>query len=101
VETYRPSKREREHAGASLQLETVGVTARSVVVTIKTSRAGTVTITGPGLKKTVKTLAAGTHHVTVALTKAGTTERKSHKQIKVAVSLNTSGRTVSGSEIRL
>jgi hypothetical protein len=86
-------------AGASVKLEGVKVTARNVVVTIETTQAGTVTITGPGLKKTVKTLAAGTHHVTLALTKVGTAERKKGKKIKLSVSLKTSSKTVSASKV--
>ncbi len=74
------------------------MTAHSVVVTIKTSQTGTVTITGPGLAKTVTTLGAGTRQVTVALTKAGKAERNQGKKIKVAVSAKQGTKTVSTSE---
>jgi hypothetical protein len=68
------------------------------VVTIKTSRAGAVTITGPGLKKTTRTVAAGTRVMTLALTKAGKAERAGRKKIKLSVSLKTNIKTVSASE---
>jgi len=84
--------------GASVKIEKVKVTASSLAVTIKTSQAGAVTITGPGLKKTSKTLSPGTHEVRVALTKAGKAERKHHKKIKLTVSLKTAGTTVSNSK---
>ena len=89
-------------ASASVKIEKFKVTASSLVVTIKTSRAGTVTITGPGLKKTSRTVAAGTPVMTVALTKAGKAERAGRKKIKLSVSLKMSIKTVSRSvEIKL
>jgi hypothetical protein len=89
-------------ASASVKIEKFKVTTSSLVLTIKTSRAGTVTITGPGLKKTTRTVAVGTHVMTVALTKAGKAERAGRKKIKLSVSLKTSIKTVSRSaEIKL
>jgi hypothetical protein len=89
-------------AGASVKIEKFKVTTSSMAVTIKTSRAGTVTITGPGLKKTTRTFAAGTRVMTVALTKAGQAERAGRKKIKLSVSLKTRIKTVSRSvEIKL
>ena len=84
--------------GASVNLEKVKVTASSLVITITTSQAGTVTITGPGLRKTVKSIPVGTDRVAVPLTKAGKAERKQRKKIKLAVSLRTTNVTVSRSE---
>jgi hypothetical protein len=89
-------------ASASVKIEKFKVTTNSLVVTIKISRAGTVTITGPGLKKTTRTVAAGTRVMTVALTKAGKAERAGRRKIKLSVSLKTSIKTVSRSvEINL
>jgi hypothetical protein len=89
-------------ASASVKIEKFKVTTSSLVVTIKTSRAGTVTITGPGLKKTTRTVAVGTRVMMVALTKAGKAERAGRKKIKLSVSLQTSIKTVSRSaEIKL
>jgi hypothetical protein len=89
-------------ASASVKIEKFKVTTRSLEVTIKTSRAGTVTVTGPGLKRTARTVAAGTRVMTVALTKAGKAERAGRKKIKLSVSLKTSTKTVSRSvEIKL
>jgi hypothetical protein len=84
--------------GASVTIEKVKVTAGSVVITVKTSLGGKVTISGRGLAKTVKTLPPGIHRVTVSLTKAGKAERKHRKLITLAVSLRTSNQTVSSSE---
>jgi hypothetical protein len=87
---------------ASVEIEKFKVTTSSLVVTIKASRAGTVTITGPGLKKTTRTVAVGTRVMTVALTKAGEAERAGRKKIKLSVSLKMSIKTVSRSvEIKL
>jgi hypothetical protein len=95
-------KKAEEEASASVKIEKFKVTTSSLVVTIKTSQAGTVTITGRGLKKTTRTVAAGTHKMTVALTKAGKAERKGHKKIKLSVSLKMSIKTVSRSvEVKL
>ena len=89
-------------ASASVEIQKFKVTTSSLLVTIKTSRAGTMTITGPGLKKTTRTVAAGTRVMTVALTKAGKAERAGRKKIKLSVSLKTSIKTVSRSaEIKL
>jgi hypothetical protein len=89
-------------ASASVKIEKFKVTASSLVVTIKTSRAGAVTITGPGLKKTTRTVAAGTRVITVALTQAGKAERAGRRKIKLSVSLKTRIKTVSRSaEIKL
>jgi hypothetical protein len=89
-------------ASASVKIEKFKATTSSLMLTIKTSRAGTVTITGPGLKKTTKTVAAGTRVMTVALTKAGKAERAAREKIKLSVSLKTSIKTVSRSaEIKL
>jgi hypothetical protein len=95
-------KKAEEETSASVKIEKFKVTTSSLVVTIKTSRAGTVTIIGPGLKKTTRTVPAGTHEMTVALTRAGKAERKRHKKIKLSVSLKMSIKIVSRSvEIKL
>jgi hypothetical protein len=99
--TYTTSLREGQ-AGASVEIERFKVTTSSVVVTIKTSQAGAVTIAGPGLKRTTRKVAAGTRVMTVALTQAGKAERAGRKTIKLSVSLKTSIKTVSRSaEIKL
>ncbi len=90
--------RRREEAAASVKLEKVKVTAKDLVLTIKTSEKGTVTITGPGLKKTVETLGAGTHVVKVPLTKTGKADRAHGKKIKLTLSLKVDARTVSSSK---
>lgn len=74
------------------------MSSSSVTVTLETSQAGTVTISGPGLKTTTKSVAAGTSQVKVALTKVGKHDRKHHKQVKLTVQLKAEGKTVSESK---
>lgn len=101
-EAAAKTKAEVAAGGASVKIEKMKLTASGLLVTIMTSRAGTVAITGPGLKKTIKTLGAGTHQVRVAYTKAGKTARAHHKKIKVVASLKAGGATASSSkQIRL
>jgi hypothetical protein len=88
---------EGREAEVTVNITKTKVTAGGVRVTIRLSRAGTVTITGAGLKRTVAKVGAGTHTVQVALTAAGRTARKHHKKTTVAVSLKTSVTTVSAS----
>ena len=91
-------KRKAEERSATVKIDKVKVSTGRILVTVKLTYAGTVTVTGPGLKKTVVSLAAGTHQIAVALTAAGKTERKHGKTIKLAVSLKLSANTVAGSE---
>ncbi len=60
---------------ASVRIEHVKVAPSHIVATIKTSNAGAVTITAPGLRKSVETLPAGTHKVALQLTSEGRSER--------------------------
>ncbi len=85
-------------AVAIVKIEKVKVAMGGLVVTIKASTSGTVTITGLGLKKTVERLAAGTHRLPVPFTKAGRAARRGRKKIKLAVSLKTSSGTAASSE---
>jgi hypothetical protein len=95
-------KRLQQELGAAVKVEKAKITTKGVLVTIKTSEPGIVTISGRGLKKLDKTLAAGTSHVLIGLTKLGKAERREHKMIKVSVGLKVGGRSVSGSqEIKL
>jgi hypothetical protein len=66
-------------------------------VTVNTSGAGKVTITGAGLAKTTVALPTGTSTVKVALTKAGKRDRAHQRTIKIAVSLAAGGSTASAS----
>lgn len=92
-----------EPGAPSIQVEKVKVTRHRVLVTIKTTETGMVTITGAGLRSTaVQPLSAGTHQLTVALTKRGQAERKRHQEIKLSIRLNADSRSVSASrEIKL
>ncbi len=64
------------------------LSGNALLVTVKLSATGTVKISGNGLKTTIKrNLKAGTHRIRVALTKAGRSMRKHHKNVSVHVSL--------------
>ena len=98
---------EHEQAGrvvakpAVVTIERVSVTASGLLVTIETSRAGTVTLTGAGLNRTVERLPAESDDVKVRFSR-GAKGRKRHRRIKLAVSLRPATETVSSSkEIRL
>jgi len=95
-------KRHAEETKASVKVEKAKVTRRGVVVIIKTSEPGIVTLAGRGLKKKAKMLSAGAHEITVALTRFGRTERRERKKIKLLVDLTVGNKTVLASEkIRL
>ena len=91
-------KEEVKASPASVKIEKVKIARSGLVITLRASQEGTVTIAGPGLRKTVRTVPAGIERVVVAFTEAGRAERKQRKKIKLAVSLKTSSTTVSGSE---
>jgi hypothetical protein len=65
----------------------------SLVLNIKTSERGAVTVTGGGLKKFKKTLTAGTHRVKIGLSRTGMSDRRRHKRIRVRVSLTVGKRS--------
>ena len=76
----------------------VKVTATALLVTVRTSSKGAVTLSGEGLHKIVETLGAGVHELRLALTKAGRTLRQHSKTIKLSASLKTARQTVSSSK---
>jgi hypothetical protein len=82
---------------ASIRIVKLRATKRGVLITIDSSQAGTVIITGPGLKRTVRVLSTGTHKLAVAFNRAGITARRTHRRIKVTVTLKVAGRLVTGS----
>ena len=56
-------------------------------MTVTTSAAGTVWVSGYGLRTTRKNLTAGTHKVRVAFTQLGVRRHKRHKKTSVRVKL--------------
>ena len=63
-------------------------TSKGLVLSVKTSERGRLTVSGRGLKTFLKkNVSAGTHKVTLAFTKAGKTAAKAHKKIEVTVGL--------------
>ncbi len=71
----------------TVSLANVKIKGNALLVTVKTSAAGTVKINGKGLKTVSRKLTAGAHQVRVALTKYGRSLRKHHKKVSVHVRL--------------
>jgi uncharacterized repeat protein (TIGR01451 family) len=71
----------------TVKIAKVKLAGNSLLVTVTMSAGGTVRISGKGLKTTTKKLKAGTHQIRVALTKAGRSARKHHKNTMVHVRL--------------
>lgn len=63
------------------------VKGSKVVVTLKLSQSGSVSLTGKAIKATQRTLQAGTRTVTVSLSKTGKTAARHHKKISVVATL--------------
>jgi hypothetical protein len=93
-------KKQEEAASKSVSIKIVKVKedTGSVTVTLDASRAGTVTVSGPGLRTRTEKVDAGTKKIKVALTKAGESARKHHKKVKITVVLKAAGKTVSESK---
>lgn len=83
---------------ASITIVKTKVGSNGVTVTVKTSRDGTVTLSGPGLKTTTKTLAAGTSKVIALFEAAGRRAHKHGKKVKLTVKLTAGKKTVSESK---
>jgi hypothetical protein len=83
---------------ALVTIERVRVTASGLLVTIETSRAGTVTFTGAGLRRTVERLPAKVHDVKVRFSRGGRTGRRYPRRTRLAVSLRPTSRSVSSSK---
>ena len=81
----------------SVTITKTRATARSILVTVKLSQAGTVKISGPGLKSVTKRgVGAGSHVITVPLTRSGQTAARRHKKIKIKASLTVGRRSATG-----
>jgi hypothetical protein len=63
------------------------LSANSVILGFTLTRAGTVTVAGPGLKRYRKNLSAGVHQIKVALSRAGLSLRALHRKIDIKVAL--------------
>jgi hypothetical protein len=72
----------------SVKITKTKLKGNTLLVTVKTSATGTISISGSGLKTTTKkNVNAGTHAITVSLTKAGKTAKKHRKKTKLRASL--------------
>ncbi len=88
-------KQSKEEAKASVKIESVKLHGAELLLKIKISEAGIVTVTGAGLKKTTKTLPAGTHTLKIPVSKMA---RAKHQKTKLMVSLKVGTKTVSTSK---
>jgi hypothetical protein len=72
----------------SVKITKTKLKGNTLLVTVKTSANGTITISGNDLKTTTKkNVKAGRHQITVALTKAGKTAKTHRKKTKLRASL--------------
>jgi hypothetical protein len=85
------SKKHAEEAKASVKIESVKLTAAGLLVKLKTSEAGTVTIAGAGLTRLAKMLPAGVHTGRVAVSMKA---RAKHQKTRLTVSLKVGKKTV-------
>jgi hypothetical protein len=82
----------------TISITSTNIKGNTLVVSVRTSVSGTVTITGSGLNKTTKTLPAGTHQLTIPLTKTGKMNAKHHKKTTLQVVLTAGGKRASTSK---
>ncbi len=87
-------KRLEEELHATVKLSRVKISKHGLLVTIKTSEPGVVTVQGSGLESIDKTLPPGTHRIVVLLTKAGKRYRRAHGRIELSVTEKVGARTV-------
>jgi hypothetical protein len=84
-------KQHEQEAKASVKIESVKLTVAGLQIKLKTSEAGTVTISGAGLTRLSKTLPAGVHTARVAVSKKA---RAKHQRTRLTVSLKVGKKTV-------
>lgn len=87
-------KRLEEELHATVRVSRVKTSKHGLLVTIRTSEPGVVTLKGSGLKSIDKTLSSGTHRIVVLLTKAGKRDRRAHERIELSVTEKVGARTV-------
>jgi hypothetical protein len=82
-------------ARATVTITKTKLATNSLLVTVKTSTQGTVTISGMGLRTTTyKNLKAGTHQIKVPFTKIGKAAKLHHKKTNLRVSLTVGKQTI-------
>ncbi|HUB35365.1 MAG TPA: hypothetical protein VL972_00940 [Solirubrobacteraceae bacterium] len=75
-------------ASPSVTISKVKVKGDALLVTVKTSAAGTLTLAGGGLRKTVKRdLKAGSHRISVRLDRKGMAAKRRHGKLNLKASL--------------
>jgi hypothetical protein len=81
---------------AKVTIVAATVKGNTLVLSVRTTVAGTVTITGAGLPKTTKTIAAGTHQITITL--KNRKKYHKHSRITLQVTLKTGAKSASASK---
>lgn len=85
-------------AATSIKIVKIKLTRGGVQVTVRSSQAGSITLSGAGLKRgTIAKAVAGSHTVTLKLSAAGKRDRAHHRKVTVTVSLGTSLTSVAAS----
>jgi hypothetical protein len=80
----------------SVKVTATKAEARKLMITVRTTQAGTVSISGRGLTTTVKRgVSAGTHEIAVPLTAAGRAAARKHKKLSVKVTVTAAGKSAS------
>jgi hypothetical protein len=100
-EAAAAAKKKQEEAASkavSVAFVKVKLGSSGLTITLHASQKGTVTVSGAGLKRTTTSVLAGTDELEVLLSKAGKTDRKHHKKIKITVVLKAAGKTVQESK---
>ncbi len=93
MEIHQQTKIAVTNCPPSVQITGTRASGNSLVVTLKVSQAGTVTVSGSAVKATRAHLSAGTHTLQVALSKAGLKARGKHKRIKLTATIAVDGHT--------
>ena len=81
----------------TLAITTRKLSGSSLALALHLSRAGTVTVSGPGLRSYRRRLGAGAREIEVGLSSRGLSARRSHRRIEVRVALHSGGKTYTSS----
>ncbi len=84
---------------ASVKIERVKVSAKSLSVTLRVAEPGVVTLSGPGVRRRSLQLTAGTHTVKLTLTSNGRKARLARRRIKLTAAEKVGSRAVAASKL--
>jgi hypothetical protein len=90
-----PGSSSPAHLGPSVSLTAVRLKGTRLLVTVRISDEGTVTVSGRGLKRTSKVFAGGTHRLEVPLNRAGRRMERAHGKTELEATLKVGKTTAS------